>query len=184
MKEGAGGDDLSVGVRLPHGEFDLPISKGLYLVPGESGTNTRKPGEPVQAVASREPVKIASTVQEQVKPEQPADQSAAIINKPIMQPELMGPQPGQTAEEWISSNNKQSTGSRSGNNQYAAVANNPGNIPGAEMYMNHEDDLEAFELGQQQMSVKSVKRDTIAHPVKSEAIEYSVKLHPKQTAIK
>jgi len=34
MKEGSGGDDLSIGVRLPDGKFDLPISSNLFLVPG------------------------------------------------------------------------------------------------------------------------------------------------------
>ena len=40
MKEGAGGDDLSIGVKLPNGEFDLPISKNLYLVPGITLVNS------------------------------------------------------------------------------------------------------------------------------------------------
>ena len=35
MKEGTGGDDLSVGVQIPGGELDLPISKNLFLVPGK-----------------------------------------------------------------------------------------------------------------------------------------------------
>ena len=35
MKEGSGGDDLSVGVRLPDGKFELPISSNLFLVPGK-----------------------------------------------------------------------------------------------------------------------------------------------------
>lgn len=35
MKEGSGGDDLSVGVRLPDGNFELPISSNLFLVPGK-----------------------------------------------------------------------------------------------------------------------------------------------------
>ena len=34
MKEGSGGDDLSVGVRIPDGNFELPISSNLFLVPG------------------------------------------------------------------------------------------------------------------------------------------------------
>ena len=36
MKEGTGGDDLSVGVKLPNGEFDLPISSNLHLIPGDT----------------------------------------------------------------------------------------------------------------------------------------------------
>lgn len=34
MKEGSGGDDLSIGVKLPNGETELPMWKNLYLVPG------------------------------------------------------------------------------------------------------------------------------------------------------
>ena len=36
MKEGGGGDHLSVGVRFPDGQFDRPISKNIFLLSGKS----------------------------------------------------------------------------------------------------------------------------------------------------
>ena len=36
MKEGGGGDHLSVGVRYPDGKFDRPISKDVFLTPGRT----------------------------------------------------------------------------------------------------------------------------------------------------
>ncbi len=36
MKEGGGGDHLSVGVRYPGGKFDRPISKNIFLTPGKT----------------------------------------------------------------------------------------------------------------------------------------------------
>jgi hypothetical protein len=38
IKEGGGGDHLSVGVRYPDGKFDRPISKNIFLSPGENAT--------------------------------------------------------------------------------------------------------------------------------------------------
>ena len=34
MKEGTGGDNLSIGVRFPDGKPELPIFNNLYLIPG------------------------------------------------------------------------------------------------------------------------------------------------------
>ena len=36
MKEGGGGDHLSIGVRYPDGKFDRPITNNIFLSPGES----------------------------------------------------------------------------------------------------------------------------------------------------
>jgi hypothetical protein len=36
LKEGGGGDHLSVGVRYPGGKFDRPISKNIFLAPGKA----------------------------------------------------------------------------------------------------------------------------------------------------
>ena len=36
MKEGSGGDDLSIGIKLPNNELQMPITQNLYLVPGKS----------------------------------------------------------------------------------------------------------------------------------------------------
>ena len=38
IKEGEGGDHLSVGVRYPDGKFDRPISKNIFLSPGKNTT--------------------------------------------------------------------------------------------------------------------------------------------------
>ena len=38
MKEGGGGDHLSIGVSYPDGKYDRPISKNLFLSPGENAT--------------------------------------------------------------------------------------------------------------------------------------------------
>ena len=34
MKEGTGGDNLSIGVRYPDGTTESPILNNLYLIPG------------------------------------------------------------------------------------------------------------------------------------------------------
>ena len=34
MKEGTGGDNLSIGMRYPDGKTELPIVNNLYLIPG------------------------------------------------------------------------------------------------------------------------------------------------------
>lgn len=82
-----------------------------------------------------------------------------------MQPEQMGPQPSQTAEQWVEENNKRKPESTSGlagseNPEFASVANNEENIPGAEMYMNDNKPNLIEQTGQQPVSVK---RDKIIH---------------------
>ena len=39
MKEGSGGDHLSIGVRYPGGKFDRPVSKNIFLGPGMPALN-------------------------------------------------------------------------------------------------------------------------------------------------
>ena len=36
MKEGTGGDNLSIGVRFPDGKTEMPIFNNLYLIPGKT----------------------------------------------------------------------------------------------------------------------------------------------------
>ena len=129
-----------------------------YILGGVAATALRKPGQPVQASSS---TPVAASDPATNTNVQPAPQTATYIENVPLQPDQMGPQSGETAEQWIASNNKQSEASSvsSNNPNYASVANNPENIPGAEMYMNHND-MNAFEQNGPRISLK---RDKIIH---------------------
>ena len=42
MKEGGGGDHVSVGVRYPGGKLDRPISNNIFQEPGKAVVTKRK----------------------------------------------------------------------------------------------------------------------------------------------
>ncbi|XP_065661641.1 uncharacterized protein LOC100198409 isoform X1 [Hydra vulgaris] len=177
MKEGTGGDDLSVGVQLPGGELDLPISKNLYLVPGDTSSDalTRKVGQSVLLPQPEQTVLNPQIHQQYLSQQFSAQPSAAQYNQPFGQP-VVAPQPSslsestdysslnfqpiQTADQWSAFTNKQNREpGYSSLEQFAAVANNIGNIPGAEMYAHHDDEEPIEESNQHFRS--SVKRNYI-----------------------
>lgn len=95
-------------------------------------------------------------------PQQPA---APVYPQFPMNPQLMGPQPGQTAEQWIAANNQKPRVQIFGGGNYrnpmlASFRNSPGNIPGAEIYMHHTGEKDTVEKNNR-ILITSVKRNKI-----------------------
>ena len=149
----------------------------LFYFVGDTSTGalTRKVGQSVLLPQPEQTVLNPQVHQQYTNQQYSALPSLALYNQPYGQP-VVAPQPSslsdsadysslnlqsiQPADQWSALSNKQTSdpGYQS-MEQFASVANNLGNIPGAEMYAHHDNE-ESFEENNQHFR-SSVKRNYV-----------------------
>ncbi|XP_066918983.1 uncharacterized protein [Clytia hemisphaerica] len=155
MKEGSGGDDLSVGVRLPDGKFELPISSNLFLVPGESSSSSDSVSKPPPVSPS---VSAGETVSKPGE-EQTSDFIGNTEATSTYRAEDLDPQPQHLVEAILNEKPLLNKLQNEADQDYeATVANNPNNIPGSDMYLRHNPDTN---LEPKLSLMESIKRNHI-----------------------